>query len=157
MGLRPTKSDENRCLGGRAILPAAGFQPALASVARLRCQEWQRGRQGACATRADADRGFRPCGGRPRPPSVARRAGPAGPAQACRPPTNKSAIDMPCVRMSRLPRGSQKVRTPSERAACHIPVQNSGKGRYRADHIIRQRFGAHDSCRDLRSVRVESL
>jgi len=35
---------------GRAILPAAGFQPALASEARLRCQEWQRGRQSACAT-----------------------------------------------------------------------------------------------------------
>ena len=35
---------------GRGILPAAGFQPAKASAARLRCQEWQRGRQGACAT-----------------------------------------------------------------------------------------------------------
>jgi len=43
-------------------LPAAGFQPAWASVARLRRQEWQRGRQGACATRW-----FRLCAGSPEP------------------------------------------------------------------------------------------
>jgi len=39
MGLRPTNSDEDQ-VGGRAILPAAGFQPALSSAPMFNKLRW---------------------------------------------------------------------------------------------------------------------